>query len=1110
MAFGFGFNKAKVLASAEKNVKQGRLQNAIADYEKIAKEDPKDLTVLNTIGDLYARVGDTEQATAYFKRVGDAYASDGFTVKAIAMYKKLTKQNPNATDAILKLAELYTQQGLYNDARAQYMVVADAFLRKNDLDQAVIVFQRVLELDPDNMSMQNRVAELYVRVNKKAEARDLYFRSAQALHAKGALDACDDALEHVIGLDPGFMQAVLLRGQVRLQAEDADGAIRYLEMLPDIDSRQDALRLLLQAYLQLGKIEEAEPIARKILNVFNDPSGITALADAMMASGAHENALRLYREHSDRLLSADSTAVVEAMHGCISAVKENSRALEILRELFSKADNTTHLAEVTELLAHAYVQEGALTSARDLYQKLAELEPQNPLHAQNYKQIMAKLGQDAVGRPLTAEQGAQAFMVEELEATAPALEQVYPAEVSEAIKAALTDAELFDSYNLPARAIGPLEAVLPRAPQDVQLNQRLASLYARAGRFADAAERCTALQAAYAEAGHSEQAREYADLAARYRERSGLSSEQAQLEPVPAPKPERGLVLDLPGLDSSAISPPRDVTVGEQPSTVSAHGGFRYAPPSSSTTPPAAVGSSAPQAAVTEFDFGAQAGSTFPDFDVESPPTTAPPAPPEPHAVVVPEPVISAPEEAIGAHEIDLSEEWDRIQTEETAGAAPGPAQVPLPALSGGESAEQSAAGPNVISDLLEEIRFYLSQSMWEEARVALARADSVAPGLSVLGELRAQLAAGQKPSAASALAEEVPEIAIIEPSLETVEAPEHPTAAEHVFDDSALGETRAVRIEPPLQVPLVPAPVTQAPAPVAPAAQATIPSDPQPGSQTAPAGVEDIAALVDIAAAADAAAGPEAITAAAELTQLPPVASREDMLGGFVLDLEESLGDDFLVEAPADRAAAATLSSSAPQPPDSQVSLEVVTPVTPAPPLTPSAPALVTAPSLDEGRMTVAAELEEIAATGLSDLFAEFKEDMEAGTETAEDPETHYNLGVAFKEMGLLDEAIGELQKVCQGIEHGQPFSQVIEAYTWLADCFVQKGVPEAGIRWYEKSLKVAGIDDVRATAIHYELACAHQAAGDRAAALRHFMEVYGTNIDYRDVAERIKSLKS
>jgi tetratricopeptide (TPR) repeat protein len=141
-------------------------------------------------------------------------------------------------------------------------------------------------------------------------------------------------------------------------------------------------------------------------------------------------------------------------------------------------------------------------------------------------------------------------------------------------------------------------------------------------------------------------------------------------------------------------------------------------------------------------------------------------------------------------------------------------------------------------------------------------------------------------------------------------------------------------------------------------------------------------------------------------------------------------------------------------------------------------------------------------AHSALSDLFDEFKEDVEQTSSAgdAEDPDTHYNLGVAFKEMGLLDEAIGELQKVCGAIERGHPFSQVIQAYTWLASCFVEKGVPEAAVKW----------DDESKMAIYYELASAHESAGNKKAALSNFMEVYGTNIDYRDVADRIKALRT
>jgi tetratricopeptide (TPR) repeat protein len=149
-------------------------------------------------------------------------------------------------------------------------------------------------------------------------------------------------------------------------------------------------------------------------------------------------------------------------------------------------------------------------------------------------------------------------------------------------------------------------------------------------------------------------------------------------------------------------------------------------------------------------------------------------------------------------------------------------------------------------------------------------------------------------------------------------------------------------------------------------------------------------------------------------------------------------------------------------------------------------------------------------AASALSDMFSEFKEDAEESAGQAEDPDTHYNLGIAFKEMGLLDEAIGELQKVCHAIEHGHAFEQSMQAYTWLAQCLVDKGVPQAAVRWYEKALKVNGINEDSRLAVYYDLGNAYEAAGNQKKAYETFMEVYSSNIDYRDVADRIKTLKA
>ncbi len=536
MALGFGFNKAKVLASAEKFVQQGKLPNAITEYEKIIKEDPKDLTVLNTVGDLYARVGQNDQATRYFKMVGDQYAQTGFTVKAIAIYKKLSKLSPNNTENTTKLAELYGQQGLYNDARAQYMQIADALLRSGDNSQAARIFQRILEMDPENTSTQSKLADLYMKLGRRDEARNIYYTAAESLYARGSHDAAEDALKKVITLDPNNAGALLLRGLIAADSGDHSTAIQMLERVPDLDTRPDAMRALLRARLQSGNVNGAEDLVQKLLSSHNDVNGISSLAEWYVNNNQTAAALRLYENNADRLFAAGGSTVQQTLYPLINRIKDNPEGINSMARLMERAGDTTHTAELLEMQAHALAIKGEHARARDLYQQLTALEPENALHLQNYKQMVAKLGDDSATRILTPEEAAQAFMVEELDQGATVVHQKYDPTTENAIESALTDAELFVSYNVPLKAIPPLEAALPLAPKDVALNQRLASLYAKADRFADAARICQNLSDIYRELGHEKEAARYQEASRKYAVRGGVAPQPAQPRRVEAPR----------------------------------------------------------------------------------------------------------------------------------------------------------------------------------------------------------------------------------------------------------------------------------------------------------------------------------------------------------------------------------------------------------------------------------------------------------------------------------------------------------------------------------------------------------------------------------------------
>ena len=145
-----------------------------------------------------------------------------------------------------------------------------------------------------------------------------------------------------------------------------------------------------------------------------------------------------------------------------------------------------------------------------------------------------------------------------------------------------------------------------------------------------------------------------------------------------------------------------------------------------------------------------------------------------------------------------------------------------------------------------------------------------------------------------------------------------------------------------------------------------------------------------------------------------------------------------------------------------------------------------------------------------LSEVFQEFRNDI--GGENAdedEDLETHYNLGIAYREMGLLDEAIGEFQKVAKAVQKGKPFLYAMNCSTLLAVSFTDKGEPRIAALWYQRALETPGLDQEAVLALRYDLGTSLEQAGESNAALDSFRQVYAMNIDYRDVADRIAVLQ-
>jgi tetratricopeptide (TPR) repeat protein len=118
------------------------------------------------------------------------------------------------------------------------------------------------------------------------------------------------------------------------------------------------------------------------------------------------------------------------------------------------------------------------------------------------------------------------------------------------------------------------------------------------------------------------------------------------------------------------------------------------------------------------------------------------------------------------------------------------------------------------------------------------------------------------------------------------------------------------------------------------------------------------------------------------------------------------------------------------------------------------------------------------------------------------DDYESHYDLGVAYKEMGLLDDAVAEFQRALRSPTHRLP------AYEALGQCFLEQGSFPVAVTVLSRALHEPGLDDEQRVGVLYLLGYACEALQRRDEARSYYQRVYATDIHFRDVAERLTAL--
>jgi pilus assembly protein FimV len=972
------FNKNKALESALKFLNQGKVPQAIGEYQQILRQDPKDQATLMTVGDLFARQGDMPQAIEYFERLAQVYLSDGFNSKAIAIYKKIAKLAPTELAPLERLADLYVQQGVLSEARPLFLQIAEVHLKANRAPKAVEVLNRLLEVEPDNPRVQLRLAELYNVMGQKKEAAQTYLGYAQRLFDRGESEEAQKLIERALGVEPASAPALLLKAKILAAGQKDDQAVAILEGHPEADTGGEVTDLLLDLEIKSGQMDKATTRARKQLargNAHSQP--LQTVAESLIEGPQAEKALPLLRELRDAMVEgSEQDKFLKLLSSATEKLPGNTEALEMLADFSRHTSDPFHLNAALSKLVDAYAATGDQGRAEHLMKEMIDRNKADERLVERFEQLR-KGGKGSTTAPAPtnvpetmaevtlreeapAEEGsAEAMLIESAEPAAPvrAADEGLDEETQRYIAQALTDVDLFSSYGLTQKATHLLENVLQRAPRHTPTLERLLDLYLGAGNERRTAELASQLEQIHHERQDTVNTERFAELRQRFQKVAGITAEEMPAAP-PAPTPA---AAPPAAMEVASVEP---ATVEEEPDAVNA-----------------ARVAKAPQA-TTEFE--------IPMATLEVEPAASEIA----SAAVAPleAPVAAVPAEAqpvaasTASEEVDLSDEWEAMVQ---------------------EVAEPAAAAPEEVAPAPEPVQ---AEAAEEEERIEIeVPTDEVAPL----------------------------EVAPIEAAIEIPEATIVP---------------EAIEISEPAEVPIE---VTEEAA-----AEPSIEIIEETAEQAPTGNIEFELELTPEPTGANGKNG---------------AATTEDFLSELASEIED-------MEAPAAAPKAAR------------------TPAEQVPVAAASAPPAASGPIPE----TTAESLNELA-----EVFQEFRSELGEMDDEDEDLETHYNLGIAYREMGLLDEAIGEFQKVAKAVQKGKPFRYSMNCATLLALSFTDKGEPKIAALWYQRALDVPGLDQEAVLALRYDLGMALDMAGEANAALDSFRQVYAMNIDYRDVADRIATLQ-
>jgi len=305
-------DRDKVLRAAQKFVEGKRWDKAIAEFQRLIAEDPKDVRILLKIGDCHLRLEQYAEAIETYELVARIYLEQTDDkqpepLKAIRVYRQILeiidKRAPKLMErfgwVLPRLAELYTHLGLTSDAASTYDDIANRLHKAGKDRESIDPLKKVIDLDPHNPVARLRLAEAYSRIKDTPSAIQQLGQASEVLLKLGRRDDALKVVERLLGIKAeGKYAKVAARMYLeRGQANDAMTALAKLQIsFKENPKDLETLRLLARAFDHVPggppKALEVLKQAARIAKETNKLDEYGEIVDALLERAPDDDAVK--------------------------------------------------------------------------------------------------------------------------------------------------------------------------------------------------------------------------------------------------------------------------------------------------------------------------------------------------------------------------------------------------------------------------------------------------------------------------------------------------------------------------------------------------------------------------------------------------------------------------------------------------------------------------------------------------------------------------------------------------------------------------------------------------------------------------------------------------